>query len=723
MGHFKTKALTMDFLHVFLKGLVEQMLAAILNLITLVSGLASINHDLKNAASHLDELMRSFIFHQTYFLSRHVRWPNGISVHAEKMGKVLIGGLESWKILSLFVHVYFSIGQDGKILPNTTQWWKACVIDKLTNQTFLGELSVNLSKCVLSAMGAVLEVAFLIMAPTVKSTYMADYSLLMANCRVHQQRLCDLRCRMLDIPAARIGGYKMHGLTHFPSDSQQHGHDRRYKCTCKGESCHPLHKICFECTAKKDSVSKVHMAANFIERERAGRLLATIPEVDGRPPYAIPEKAELIEGQRAGISLKVLYRFSPDQCHAQSLTNEAIDLAGGQLKLRVVLQTFAKRKRKFVRISGGKETNDEACELVNPKDDLRNKPTIHPFIPLVSLEALLKEYELRETTNEQSKHLLNSGFKNTAKILLHRNFLYQGGVINNTRDFQIRANILQPFDDNNRDGVDPIQSFSFLNVAFIEQHGDGEDPSLIPTLVRVMAIVQIVEIDKEEKKVTLDLLVVALLKKKNRTLNDYYPYDKYGYHSDKSSRTSYSLHVLDLATTKIEPAFVMPTKGCSSKYKSKAYTGGQISDETFWFIPVDRGRGMKPLTYKALNQQYPDTFLSVDDINAYAETVDENANKKHLNAVTAAKERAKTKRDELARAKKQKGVIVSLSSNKDDQLVDDDEILTDEEAELLLELDEEEPGNGERELSDYEKLREDNIRRNMERLRELGFAN
>ena len=551
---------------------------------------------------------------------------------------------------------------------------------------------------------------------------MADYSLLMANCRVHQQRLCDLRSRMLDIPAARIGGYKMHGLTHFPSDSQQHGHDRRYKCTCKGESCHPLHKLCFECTAKKDSVSKVHMAANFIERERAGRLVATIPEVAGRPPYAIPEKAELIEGQRAGISLNVLYRFSPDQCHAQSLTNEAIDLSGDQLKLRVVLQKFAKRKRKFVRISGGRETNDEACEPLDPKDDLRNKPTIHPFIPLISLEALLTEYKLRETTNAKSKHLLNCGFKNKAKILLHRNFLYQGGVVNNTRDFQIRANILQPFDDNNRDGSDPIQSFSFLNVEFIEQPCAGEDPSLakslIPTLVRVMAIVQIVEIDNEEKKVTLDLLVVALLKKRNHTQNDYYPYDKYGYHCDTTGRNSYSLHVIDIATTKIEPAFVMPTKGCSSKYKSKAYGGGLISDETFWFIPVDRGRGMKPLTYQALNQQYPDTFQSIADINTYAKTVDENANGKRLKAVTAAKDRANTKRDELARVKRLKGVSeVSLSSEN----LEDDEILTDDESELLLELDDEEQANGERELSEYEKLREDNIRRNREKARELGF--
>ena len=39
----------------------------------------------------------------------------------------------------------------------------------------------------------------------------------------------------------------------------------------------------------------------------------------------------------------------------------------------------------------------------------------------------------------------------------------------------------------------------------------------------------------------------------------------------------------------------------------------------------------------------------------------------------------------------------------------------------VWELDDEEQANGERELSEYEKLREDNIRRNREKARELGF--
>ena len=98
--------------------------------------------------------------------------------------------------------------------------------------------------------------------------------------------------------------------------------------------------------------------------------------------------------------------------------------------------------------------------------------------------------------------------------------------------------------------------------------------------------------------------------------------------------------------------------------------------------------------------------------------MDENANGKRLKAVTAAKDRANTKRDELARVKRLKGVSeVSLSSEN----LEDDEILTDDESELLLELDDEEQANGERELSEYEKLREDNIRRNREKARELGF--
>jgi hypothetical protein len=81
----------------------------------------------------------------------------GIRKGAPETG-LLSGGIESWKLKSLLMQMMFSIGEQGDLLPNTSNWFSEKT--SLSKQYFCA----NITKVVLSACASALEFSTMLKA-------------------------------------------------------------------------------------------------------------------------------------------------------------------------------------------------------------------------------------------------------------------------------------------------------------------------------------------------------------------------------------------------------------------------------------------------------------------------------------------------------------------------------------------------------------------------------
>ena len=111
------KSIRTDYLHVWLKGIVEKVIALVLTIMMRVATLDFQKYS-RNIAK-LDVCLNEFPFLQTAWHTRSVRWPKGVSPYVKGLyassgyvhdGSIDTLGLDSWKLMSLMVQIYFIIG-------------------------------------------------------------------------------------------------------------------------------------------------------------------------------------------------------------------------------------------------------------------------------------------------------------------------------------------------------------------------------------------------------------------------------------------------------------------------------------------------------------------------------------------------------------------------------------------------------------------------------------
>jgi len=139
MDHGFFKSMLVDYLHVFLKGFVQE---TIVNTLTCVEAIGNKQNFPKTSflrgLAKVDQRISDFLFLQTSHLTRFVRFGKGISAHmSAEGGSQLTGGLETYKYPSILVQVMFSIAQTEptSILPTDSNWYKDNVINATKSST------------------------------------------------------------------------------------------------------------------------------------------------------------------------------------------------------------------------------------------------------------------------------------------------------------------------------------------------------------------------------------------------------------------------------------------------------------------------------------------------------------------------------------------------------------------------------------------------------------
>ena len=209
------QSLQCDWIHVYMEGImIEGLLTNVLNIMQRCS---IIDNKFRGVIAKLDSALMVFQFWQTADLCKQVPWLNGVSIFIKgfkttKKLSLQTLGIESWKLLSLFVQIYFIIGSSGEYLPNNTKWFENNIPRVNPDKA---NYNFDISKQILAAMGSVIELTLLINSPSIKNSQLVTMDLLQKNCRVQIELVNMIRCTLFNVVFIRSNTVKGHLINHF----------------------------------------------------------------------------------------------------------------------------------------------------------------------------------------------------------------------------------------------------------------------------------------------------------------------------------------------------------------------------------------------------------------------------------------------------------------------------------------------------------------------------
>jgi hypothetical protein len=268
------KCLKPDSLHVWMKGMVERTLCRVMQVTAACGEIDKIKYGRNLAA--IDVQLQEFIPKQTQHLSRHVRFTQGITKCIKSLSKGILDtlGLDAWKLINLLTQVYFIIGIDGVILPNTTQWYTTNVLHnpKFASSRIANEIPINVTQCVLASVGSVLEAHFAITASSIASTQLRTLRLLLLNCRIQFEKLNNVLRRLVGRFPCVTDTVKSHQILHYSSQFVEVGINPAAWDSSQGEKQHGFMKILWRRISKRGGVSLIELLWKHVTYDLAIRL-------------------------------------------------------------------------------------------------------------------------------------------------------------------------------------------------------------------------------------------------------------------------------------------------------------------------------------------------------------------------------------------------------------------------------------------------------------------
>ena len=626
VGNSFFKSLMADYMHVFNKGpFMEGLLTNILNIIQRCSIL---DKKYEHVIGHLDGSLKEFQFWQTMHLSRSVRWANGISPHikgfnTKKKLSLTTLGIESWKLYSLFVQIYFIIGTSGNILPNNVEWFDT-YIPLAEDNTLQIQIRLNISKQILAAMGSVIELYHLLHCPSIAKVQLPSLNLIISNCRIQIELVNYIRACLYQVMYVRDRTVKSTLPEHYSTQISQLGLKSAANDTEVGESNHLSSKLCYERTSKRGSTPLREIAWHK-QRQILAEFLFKIRVID-------PEMKQLTDQE------------------INQTTNTNLISSGfefnynmGYQQIRFSLETKKWRSLKCI----------ETCHN-NCSHKLKHSINLHPFINTEVLHELLIEFKQNCDKTSMEYKLLNRAYNNDPKvnIRLHNGLKVKVHENFDSKEYHIRANLKLPYNMDSEGKTKSTDLTTCQAFSFIEIKLEG----CLTQAAKVLAILEFKRNKYDDHPVKQSaLILIALMKylpqrpRKTR----FYPYDEISYQMDLQRL---ELHVIPLSAI-IGPLFVISTTNTSC-FETELLTK---LNKTFYVISPRRMRNRNHcINYTFLNQYFPDTFLSEDKMNHINDNI--------LPAILVLKHT-----DIVLKTKKNKKESESVSTVEDDVEVGEDE--------------------------------------------------
>jgi len=400
---------------------------------------------------------------------------------------------------------------------------------------------------------------------------------------------------------------KPHGTTHFPSQSQNFGHNRSSTDSTPGERFHPRVKEAFNFSSKRTTNSPVEIVLNIIRKDRAVAL------VEGLHDYIPPVNLTLDdEGFRKSIScMGVQYQFNNQVGLPQLLICNVI-------MGTPVLQTYV-----CFMCCGPRES---LCTMSNA---LQHSANMHSSLSPEILVDLLQRYASKNSPENTSviRTMVMQALQDKACCMkLWSEVKVRGDLQQNYRDFHVHANANYLFNHNAK-AAGIRESPTINNYSFVFVKNMSNEPG--EELVRVLAIIQIDTSTSvrncsssqphviRQGDIPADLLIIARLTPTPMLITAcFLPYETYMY---KVVDSYISFRVVPISHI-TRPAFVMPVNTTSSFFKESV---SNMKSLRFYVIPIQRGRGMQPVPYVSLSRLYPRVFLTEESINSQAMLIDE----------------------------------------------------------------------------------------------------
>ena len=453
------------------------------------------------------------------------------------------------------VYYFLLIGSSGDFLPNNTAWF----------QTFAPtgrQESFDITRHVLSTMGAVIEANQILNGPSIKSEQIETLSLLLSNCNAQREQLRYINTRLvLDSKYTRDDTVKNHQLKHYVPQTIEVGIHKQAWDTGLGESNHKKSKVAHDATSKRGGVNLRELALREEKIALSQRLISRI---------LIPPKTKTeFTGQ--------IFTSKSDK------TYHIIDQLGYQ---------------RIIFIDGEWKVSDTN----------RNSLFIHPFLDKVSFSDLLTAYIDSNLGNNTLVHLLRRAFESSKNVTvcLLKGIKAIGNEALHIHDYHIRSTSTYPFYSGDTSQL--CQAYSFIEIQF---EGDA-GTNVINPLAKVMAILKL----SSNTKAAL-CFIVALLEPLKHDRNAYYPFTEFQYKLNCSGMIE--LQVITLNNI-IGPVFVMPIVSKSCFDKESKQIG--FRKDTFYGVGSTRIRNKNSIIkYDLLSNKYPKIFLSVDKINDYNESL------------------------------------------------------------------------------------------------------
>ena len=612
------RSLRFDYLHIWLKGWEENCVCDVVAVVGMCN---------KQKFASLDRILGHFNFSQTLHLSRHIRWFRGISAYQASLGttklgggkkkggqSTMTGGIEAWKFPSLLSQLCFGIGSDTTILPCGQvgkNWYqdnvmvtnpminiedKGKMLDVVTGRLKTdqrgpwSEKTIDIHAWVMRAMTSILEVQFVIRSTQIHHSYLEDYSLLIANARIHSEMLRNLRRRCEGRHWKRSWKIKPHSGTKFPKQSRICGHMRNATDTSMPEAYHPKVKSAFEGTAKRTWGSPIGICVQLLRQERADNLFDEMNEYKA-------SAVEHEEGLRVAPNMADEYHFNIFQ--------------------PPTILEYVNDESKFVSEECSYICKGNQCS--NPENHKLN--CWHPFLSAKSVYELLESYaKIMSDTHDgrTSRQLIWNALDPeaaTVAIEIWSAVKMRGNHSMNVPDFQIHATNNYNFNHNELKSREldnrKISNFSFVMINFGAKDSSNNE---VHQLCQVLSIIGMNGHARGREHQIQALIVVTLSPSKTTAKTSRLPYKTYKYTRDEKDKSALSVHTVSLDAVG-GPAFVMNVNNTSAFAKPKF-------DDEFYMIPVSRVNAMEPIPYKDLTRMYPETFWSIQKIDEQADLLD-----------------------------------------------------------------------------------------------------
>ena len=291
-----------DFLHTFLKGLIENLISWCL---IIIEAIGELDSDYSTAPIALDKTIQIFPIHELPVV-RMVKFPRGLryclklTTTTKKLHSgtnFLSGGFEAWKLASMMVQFLFSVGSSGTYCPNDPAWYANVLLPCLNKGLEGGKKHTAISKMlvgksvnqvIVNSMSSALQCLFCLKSGSFSDVQLDTVDLLLKNARIHHARVFKLKflvCAALRLQTRdfedekHFAGTKIHHLMHYVMNMKRLGGTTQSWDTESSELMHKIvGKAAFEASSKTKKGMLEEMVRYVQKRGHAQALLLRVVE-------------------------------------------------------------------------------------------------------------------------------------------------------------------------------------------------------------------------------------------------------------------------------------------------------------------------------------------------------------------------------------------------------------------------------------------------------------